>query len=348
MTQARRRVAVLGLGMAVTPHARSLADLQGEGRIEVAAAWSRSEQRRASFAGRFPDLPVTGDLESILADRSIEAVLLLTPPNAREELVGRLAAAGKHVLMEKPVERTTEAAERIVTACERAGVTLGIVFQHRFREGSERLRAILARGELGRLATVQLTVPWWRPQSYYDEPGRGTAERDGGGVLISQAIHPLDLMLSLTGPVREVAAIGGTSSLHRMETEDFVGAGLRFANGAMGGLIATTASYPGMAERLVLSGDRGTAVLEAGTLALAWQDGRSERFGETVGTGGGADPMAFPHDWHKGVIIDFLDALDEGRPPRIAGREALLVHHLIDALLRSAAEGRSVTVGGAS
>jgi UDP-N-acetyl-2-amino-2-deoxyglucuronate dehydrogenase len=343
---APRRVAVVGLGMAVLPHAKSLADLQEAGRVEVAGAWSRGGERRAAFAARFPSLPVTGDLDGLLGDPSVTAVLLLTPPNAREELAGRLAAAGKHVLLEKPVERTTAAAERIVALCERAGVTLGVVFQHRFREGSERLRALLAEGALGEVAAVQLAVPWWRPQAYYDEPGRGTLARDGGGVLISQAIHQLDLMLSLAGPVAEVAALGGTTRLHRMETEDFVGAGLRFASGALGSLVATTACYPGAPERLAVTGTAGTATLEAGTLSLAFLDGRSERHGETVGTGGGADPMAFPHDWHRSMIADFLDALDEGRPPRVTGREALRVHRLIDALLLSARERRAVEVPG--
>lgn len=342
-----RRVAVIGLGMAVLPHARSLVELAAAGRVTVAGAWSRSAERRAAFARDFPTLPVMDDLDGLISDPSVTAVLLVTPPNAREDLVARLADAGKHILSEKPVERTTAAAERIVGTCERAGVTLGVVFQQRFREGSERVRRLLAEGALGELAAVQLAVPWWRPQQgYYDEPGRGTLARDGGGVLISQAIHSLDLMLSLTGPVAEVAALGGTSRLHRMETEDFVGAGLRFANGSFGSLVATTACYPGGPERLVLTGTKGTATLEAGTLSLAYLDGRSERHGETVGTGGGADPMAFPHDWHKALITDFLDALDEGRPPRVSGREALRVHRLIDALLRSSRERRAVDVAG--
>lgn len=338
-----RGVAILGLGMGATPHAKSLLDLEAAGRITVRAAWSRSEARRAAFAERF-GLPVTGDLDAIVADPGIEVVLLVTPPDGREEVVGRLAAAGKAILMEKPVERTTDAALRIVLACERAGVPLGIVFQQRFREGSERLASMLRESALGQLAAVQLLVPWWRPQGYYDVPGRGTLARDGGGVLISQGIHSLDLMLSLTGPVARVTALAATTAMHRMETEDFVAAGLGFANGAVGGLIATTAAFPGAAERLVLTGTAATATLEAGTLSVQRQDGTAERFGETVGTGGGADPMAFPHDWHKALLTDFLDALDEGRPPRVTGREALAVHQLIDALLASARDGRAVEV----
>ena len=340
MAGARRRgLAIFGLGMASTPHARSLVDLAD--RVEVKGAWSRSAERRAAFAGRFP-FPTSGDLNALIGDPEIEVALVLTPPDARVELVRRLAAAGKHILTEKPLERTTPAAEGIVDACEQAGVTLGVVFQNRFRAGAERLRDLIAEGALGTLATVQMVIPWWRPQSYYDVPGRGTLARDGGGVLITQAIHALDLMLSLTGPAAEVSAIAGTSAMHRMETEDFVGAGIRFANGALGGLIATTAAVPGGPERLTLTGTHGSAILESGTVTVDWLDGRRESHGEPGATGGGADPMAFPHDWHRAVIADFLDALDEGREPRVSGSEALAVHRFIDALLLSAAEGRKV------
>jgi UDP-N-acetyl-2-amino-2-deoxyglucuronate dehydrogenase len=163
-------------------------------------------------------------------------------------------------------------------------------------------------------------------------------------VLLTQAIHSLDLMLSLAGPVAAVTATAGTSRLHRMETEDFVAGGLAFANGALGSLFATTAAFPGEPEQLVLTGTKGRARLVATTLEVRWLDGRSEQHGEAGGSGGGADPMAFPSTWHRRVIVDFCDALQEGRPPRVSGREALRVHRLIDTLLLAAREGRRVTM----
>jgi UDP-N-acetyl-2-amino-2-deoxyglucuronate dehydrogenase len=337
----RARVAIIGLGMAVRPHARSLVDLRD--RVEVAFAFSRSEERRLAFAERF-DFPLTGDLRRILDDRSVQAVLILTPPNSHLELVEAFARAGKHILLEKPLERSTDRALRLVETAEAAGVILGVVLQHRFRAASEHLRRRIARGDLGELAAAHVLSPWWRPQGYYDQPGRGTLERDGGGVLITQAIHTLDLMLSLTGPVAEVAAIAGTTRLHRMETEDFVGAGLRFANGAPGALMATTAAYPGMPERIELIGTKATASLAAGVVTIHHQDGRKESIGEEQSTGGGADPMDFPHDAHRALIADFLDAIAEGRSLRISGREALKVHRFIDALLQASAENRTVRV----
>jgi predicted dehydrogenase len=218
-----------------------------------------------------------------------------------------------------------------------------MVLQHRHRPGSLRLAQIIAAGELGELAAATVSVPWWRPQAYYDEPGRGTLARDGGGVLMTQAIHTLDLFLSLTGPVARVSALGGTSRVHRMQTEDTLGAGLEFTNGAFGALWASTASYPGFAERIELIGTRGTALLSAGKLDVAWQDGKREELGERGGAGGGADPMDFPNDAHRGVLADFLDAIESGRAPRASGREVLKVHRFIDALLESAARGSAVS-----
>lgn len=335
----KRGMGVIGLGMASLPHGKSLEALVD--RVDVRAVFSPSAERRQAFAERF-SMPAVERVEDVLDDPSIDAVILLTPPNARQDLVEALASRKKHILMEKPVERTTAAAVAIVDRCERAGVRLGMVFQHRFREASLSLRARLAAGDLGNIEIVQLAVPWWRPQSYYDEPGRGSFSRDGGGVLISQAIHSLDLMLSLIGSVDEVAAIAGTSGLHRMESEDFVGAGLRFKSGALGSLMATTANSPGNMESLTLVGDQGTASLIGGELTIDFLGGRQEKIGENTGSGGGADPMAFPHEWHQRLIEDFLDALDADREPCPSGREALAVHRLIDALMLSSKERRHI------
>ena len=337
----RHRIAVIGLGMAVTPHAQSLSDLAQ--RVEVVGAYSPTPQRRAAFAERHA-LPVTDDLDALVADRSIEAVMILTPPRTHLPLVERFAAAGKHVLLEKPLEADTARAEAVVRACERAGVLLGVVLQHRFRPAARALAARLRAGDLGDIAAASVSVPWWRPQTYYDEPGRGTLARDGGGVLITQAIHTLDLFLSLTPRVTEVAAFAGTTPLHRMETEDLACAALRFAGGALGTLRATTASFPGFAERIEIVGTTATAILAAGKVDFWWHDGRTESIGEESTLGGGADPMAFTNDAHRAVLAEFLDALDASRSPANSGAAALLVHDLIDAVLQSSRERAIVSV----
>lgn len=334
---------IVGAGMAAKPHALALKAL-GE-TVAVRGVYRRDAAQRQAFA-REHGFAEAESLEALLADPELDALLVLTPPNARAEIAAAAARAGKHVLMEKPVERTPEAAAAIVADCAAHGVSLGIIFQHRFRDGAQRLEKLLAEGALGPIAAVTLSVPWWRPQGYYDQPGRGTLAQDGGGVLLTQAIHSLDLMLHLCGPVAEVQAMAGTTALHAMESEDFVAGGLRFANGAWGSLSATTALYPGDAETLTIACQEATATLSGGTLLLAWQDGRRERFGETgegVG-GGGADPMAFPFKWHQRQIAEFVAAVREGRPPHSSGRTAMRVQRLIAALLVSAREGRKIAV----
>jgi predicted dehydrogenase len=279
-------------------------------------------------------------VEEIAADPGIGFAILTTPPNARADIVGRLAAAGKPILMEKPVERTLGGATRLVELCEGRGVPLGIVLQHRARPVVAELWRLLP--DLGQLMAAEVSVPWWRPQSYYDAPGRGTYGRDGGGVLISQAIHTLDLMLTLTGPVVSVNAMVATTGFHRMEAEDFVCAGLRFANGAVGQLFATTASFPGRGETITLHHRAGSVRLEAGVLSVDRQDGTSETIGQAASSGAGADPMAFTSDWHRAVIEDFAEAVATGRPPLVPGRAALGVHRLIAALERSGERGGDV------
>lgn len=334
----RRRIALVGLGMAVTPHAKSLVDLQDA--VDVVWAMSRSEERRAAFAAHFP-FPTTGDLERIAEDRSISAVGVLTPPNTHLEIVKRLTKSGKHVLLEKPLDVTTERSEALVAAG--AGVKIAVCLQHRFRKAAERLGAILAAGSLGEIAGCSTKIPLWRTQGYYDQPGRGVKARDGGGVLITQGIHTLDLMLSLAGPVEEVCGYAVTSAVHRMETEDLACAAVRFKNGAIGTVEATTAAYPGGEALIQFIGTKGTALLAGTALSVQWHDGRREDIA-AESFGGGADPMAFPHDHHRAVWRDFLDAIDHDREPRVSAREALKVHRLIDAMLEAGNTGGKVKV----
>jgi predicted dehydrogenase len=341
----RHRIAIIGLGMAVTPHARSLLDL-GD-RVEVLYAFSPTEARRRAFAEKFP-FPLADDLDAVLSDERVEAVMILTPPNTHLELARRAAEAGKHVLLEKPLEIATERSVELIRACRANGRMLAVMLQHRFRPAGLRLRELIAAGELGRIVGASAGIRLWRPQSYYDQPGRGTKARDGGGVLLTQAIHTLDLLLSLAGPVADVSAYTATTPVHRMETEDFVCAAVRYASGALGTIEATTAAYPGFPERIEIAGEKGSAVVLGTELKVELHDARRISIESDMSAGGtGADPMAFPHDYHRALIADFLDAIETGRAPAVTGEEALKVHLLIDALLESGASGKRVTVPAA-
>src|SRR3982750_2928954 len=272
--------------MAVTPHAKSLLDLKQ--RAEVAYAYSPSKERRGKFAERF-DFPLTDRLETILDDRTVDAVLILTPPNTPPELVERCAAAGKHILLEKPLETTLARSEQLVQKAK--DVTLGIVLQHRFRPAAAKLHELIAAGKLGKLVSASASIPNWRPQSYYDQPGRGTKARDGGGVLLTQGIHTLDLLCWYAGEVKEAKSFWTTTPVHRMETEDLACAALRFTSGALGVVHATTTAYPGYPERIELIGTQGTALLEGTSLRVQFMDGKSEEIKTEAGDGGtGADP----------------------------------------------------------
>ena len=341
--EGRFGLGIIGAGMGAKPHALALQSLNKD--IAVLGAYRRNAAERKAFCETY-GFPEAESVEALLADPRLDALLVLTTPNARHDIVAAAAKAGKPVLLEKPIERTLAAAEEIVGMGDAAGITLGVIFQHRFRRASKILAETVAENRYGRLEAMHLTVPWWRPQAgYYDQPGRGTLAQDGGGVLITQAIHSLDLMLSLCGEVSAVTAMARTTRLHRMETEDFVSAGLEFANGAVGAVMATTASFPGGPESLTLNFEKASATLTAGNLKIRTMDGETIVEGETSEGGGGADPMAFPFDWHAAQIRDFADAVREGRQPVSTGHTALRVHRLIDAMMRSSVAGKRVVVG---
>lgn len=344
VTGRRLNAVLVGTGMVAKTHVGALGDLTD--RINFKGVVARKLSRVQAYVDQVKantdmEPRAYADIAEVAADPDVDFAIVITPPNARHEIISTLAKAGKHILLEKPIERDGAAAAEIVKICEDAGVTLGLVFQHRTREASKQLARLVASGDLGALRVARINVPWWRPQSYYNELGRGTYERDGGGVMISQAIHTMDLALSLTGQVSAVTAFAATSGYHIMESEDFVTAGLEFENGAIGSLMAGTACFPGGTESITLHFENGRAHLEKSVLVIDWIDGRTEEFGATTtGTGGGADPMAFTHAWHAGIIEDFVDALRDGRAPLVDGREAMKVHRWIDLLTLSAREGR--------
>ncbi|MGL4290706.1 MAG: Gfo/Idh/MocA family protein [Phreatobacter sp.] len=330
-------IAVVGLGMAHKPHIQSLRELAD--RARVVACQAPSVERRQAFSQAHPDLPVVADLDAVLADPSVDAVILLTPPMTHLELTARCAAAGKHVLLEKPLDVTVERAERSVAAMAAADRRFGVVLQHRFRAASLKLAAMVKGNELGALVSGSASIRWWRSPEYFAQAGRGMKARDGGGVLLTQAIHTLDLFQSLTGRIAQVTAMARTSPSRAIDTEDIVAAAVRFDNGAIGTIDATTVAFPGFAEKIELACEHATAVLEAETLKVHFRDGRVVVHEGGESKSGGADPMAFSHEAHKAVITDFLEAIEAKRDPVVSGREALKVHKLIDALLASAEAG---------
>lgn len=333
------RVGIIGLGMASAPHVLSLLDLTD--RVDVVGAFSPSAARRSDFHARF-GLPTVENVDAIFEERSIDYVVILTPPNTHLELVQRAAQAGKHVLLEKPLDVTLERSRQVVETARQASIRLGITFQRRFRTTFVETARRIAEGELGGIVSASIRLANWRPQTYYDEPDRGTLARDGGGVLLTQAIHTIDQLIALAGLPVEVSCLAVTSPIHRMETEDLVHATLRFGNGAIGVLSATTAAYPGFPDSIEILGTKGSARLEGDGGVINLMDGRTFLLtDDTADRGSGADPMDFSHHNHRAVHEDFLMALEKDREPSVQGIDALAAHLLIDALLRSAKEGET-------
>ena len=341
----RLRLAVIGAGLGSAPHFQSLHDLANE--AQVVWVYGRNADRLS--AARAPaEAQKTTRIEAIFEDASVQAVLVLTPPNTHLEIVQRAARAGKHVLVEKPLEIDLTRASALVQACDSGGVILSVMLQHRMREAALGLKALLTKGDLGDLVSASASIRWWRPQSYYDEPGRGTLARDGGGVLITQAIHTLDLLHEFTGMPERVMGLAATSPVHRMEGEDTAAALLHYSNGAIATVQATTAAYPGFAERIELNCTQGSATLEAGQLQVAFGDGKTLTLGSRQATGGGAIPMDFDHVAHRAVLSDFIHSVQRGTAPAITGQSALGVQRLIAAIMASSNTGVSVSLQSTS
>ena len=325
-------IALVGLGSGALPHLRSLEDLKD--RVELRYAFTRQPRADRIQAYTGP-VHLTDSLELILQDPEVQAVIVASPASTHLDICQRCFAAGKHVLLEKPLELNLERSTQLVELAAQSNLQLGVVLQHRFREASQVLQKLLIDGRLGEVEAASIRVPWWRSQAYYNEPGRGTLARDGGGVLLTQAIHTLDLFRALVGIQSIKSAMVCQTRLHQMETEDYVSALLVLGNGAPGDLMATTAMYPGFPETIDIIGTLGSARLTGGNLQVHFLEGVPVIISNEGGTGSGANPMDFSHEPHRELITDFMQAISEKRAPHVSGADALKTQALISELLRA-------------
>jgi predicted dehydrogenase len=327
----RLGMALVGLGAATQPHLRSLQDLNERIDLRYAVTRHPHPDRIRPYTG---PVRLVSTLDEALADPQVQAVIVATPPSTHLDICQRCFAAGKHVLLEKPLELNLESSKELVSLARQSGLHLGVVLQHRFREASLVLQDVLDTGRLGEIQAASVRVPWWRSQAYYNELGRGTLARDGGGVLLTQAIHTLNLFQSLVGVKSVTASVVRQTRLHQMETEDHVSALLVLGNGAPGDLMATTAMYPGFPETIEVIGTLGSARLSGADLQVQFLQGAPLTVRSDGGTGSGANMMDFSHEPHRDLITDFIDAIAHNRAPRVTGEDALKTHMLIDELLR--------------
>jgi UDP-N-acetyl-2-amino-2-deoxyglucuronate dehydrogenase len=337
-------VGIVGTGLSATQHLTALREVENGRSVAVA---SSSPERARAFAAEWGIPRSYGSLAELIADAEVEAVHGCTPPDRRLEVARASAAAGKHVLLEKPMARTVAEADQIVEVCERAGINLACMFQNRFTPLARTVKAAVDEGRLGRPLLITLTAKWYRTAAYYQDSGwRGTAEREGGAVLINQAIHSIDLLRWIGGPVASVEGLTATT-LHPIEMEDVGLALLRFESGAVGSIVATTVAYPGFADRLELHGSEGSLVLLQGEGRLEWHLRGEEPRVETAGSQvshGAQDPAATPTGGHVAQFTDFYAAIREGRAPFVDGRAGRQALELVEGIYRSASEGRAVSL----
>ena len=274
-------------------------------------------------------------------------VVLIGSPSGLHAAQGIAAARhGLHVLTEKPIDVTVARGEELVAECEKAGRKLGVFFQDRFTPDFVTLKRALDEGALGRPILASARVKWWRPAEYYGQSRwRGTAALDGGGALINQGIHTVDLLLWLLGDVRRVWARSATA-LHAIQAEDTLVATLELASGALATYEATTAAYPGYPRRVEITGTEGTVVIEHDRLLGAdLRTKHPELAGSEAGTTASASsPVVSDARGHKAALEDFLRAIREGGEPRCSGREGLRSLVVVEALYRSARTQQAVTL----
>ncbi|MEZ4679067.1 MAG: Gfo/Idh/MocA family oxidoreductase [Caldilineaceae bacterium] len=329
------------------------------GKIQVEAIQQIPEARvtvvcnRGEAAGRALAEKVgatwIADFADAVTRDDVDVVTICTPSGTHMEIAVAAAAAGKHLLIEKPIDITLERVDAILDAVEKAGVVLACVFPLRFAQGVHKAKAAVDAGRLGRLTLADVYVKWYRPQSYYDGSWRGTWEIDGGGALMNQSIHNIDLLQWLAGPVKSVMAQTATLA-HTMQTEDTACALLTFAGGGMGVIQGATSCWPGDRARVELHGDRGTIVLEEGRI-VTWkladaEDGEEEAMltlEEQQGSGA-TDPTAIGYEMHRRQIVDLIEAIRHQRPPAIQGAEARRSVALIRAIYLAASEQRLINL----
>jgi UDP-N-acetyl-2-amino-2-deoxyglucuronate dehydrogenase len=344
--------AIVGCGMIARFHVRALADVPG---TKLAALVTRNPASAENLIAEtgVPPVPVFTDLAAALKRPDVRVVIVTTPSGAHLEPAVSAAQAGRHVVVEKPLEITPERCDRIIDTCDRNKVKLCTIFPSRFHDANVALKAAVDAGRFGRLTLGETTCKWWRSQAYYDEGGwKGTQALDGGGALMNQAIHNVDLLLWMMGDATHVTGFTATLAHERIEVEDTAAACLRFKSGALGVIQAATSVYPGLPKTIALHGDRGTAVIEQEDV-LRWEfspetseDAKvKERFARKIGASGGAsDPKAISHEGHARQLADFVRAIQANTAPKVDGREGRKAVALICAAYESMRTGRAVAL----
>jgi predicted dehydrogenase len=333
------RFAVLGLGSVSNHHIKSIQELATCQLVAVAS--SRPEQARK--VGEQYNVDFFSDYQEVLQHPGIDAVSICTTSGQHRELTLAAAKAGKHVLVEKPLEITTDRIDEMIAACAKAGVQLACIFQNRFTDAYLQVEKVVKAGKLGKLVLGNAYIKWFRNDAYYaSRDWRGTLDGDGGAALMNQSIHTIDLLQNLMGPVDNLFGKIATRT-HDIEGEDVGIALLQFKNGALGTIEGSTSAWPGYPERLEIFGEKGSIIMEGGKI-IAWnvKDIAQPIFQPAEAKVGAADPMAIDYILHKRQIQDFAEAILNKKSPAVDGQEARKAVAIIRAIYESSKENKSV------
>jgi UDP-N-acetyl-2-amino-2-deoxyglucuronate dehydrogenase len=335
-------VGLIGGGNISETHARAARAIAG---IEIAAVYGTNSEKVQRLCREHGAKPYV-DFAAFLAHRPMEVVIIGSPSGLHASQGVAAAKRGLHVLTEKPIDISTSKADELIEAARQSGVKLGVIFQDRLKSHLRQLKNWVDRGVLGKILLVDARVKWYRPPEYYENSRwRGTLALDGGGALINQGIHTVDLLLWLLGDVSRVQAQTATE-LHKMEAEDTATALLEFASGALGVFHATTAAYPGYPRRVEISGTHGTVILEHDRiLAADLLNAPSEPAGIVARDENQSASSAVVSDFrgHQAVIEDFLCAIQKNTAPVCDGREGRRSIALVEVIYRAAKRSQKTT-----
>ena len=320
-------IAIIGCGLISRFHLTALSDVE---EFRIAGVWDASDEAGKSVGETF-GIPVHRSLNELLSDPGVQVVDICLPSGLHAEFGCRAAEAGKHVIVEKPIDITMEAATRLIETCRQAGVFLAEIFQYRFVPSVVKVKKALEENVLGRLYAGEAGIKWFRDESYYRaSQWKGTKCLDGGGALINQSIHMIDLLLWFMGEVKAVASLVRTAR-HAIEVEDLAMALVEFKSGAIATITGSTALKPGFLERVELYGEKGAIAIESGRIVRWKVDGHREEDHLDPGTSasGSADPAGISAENHQTQFRAIAQALLQEKQPPIGGEEALRALRLI-------------------
>jgi UDP-N-acetyl-2-amino-2-deoxyglucuronate dehydrogenase len=337
-------VGIIGAGNISESHARAVHETDG---VQIGAVHGRNTNKARRLAELYGGRAYP-DLESLLTHKPLDMVLIGSPSGLHAEQGIAAARKGLHVLVEKPIDITTQRADELIAQCEQSQVKLAICFQDRVAPDLRELKQFLAGGKLGNPILVAGKVKWYRPPEYYAASHwRGKKALDGGGALINQSVHTIDLLLWLMGPVTRVQATSRTA-LHQIEVEDTLVATLEFASGAIGTFEASTAAYPGYNRRVELTGSEGTVILEnSSVVQVDLRDGNSAQLLRSRNENHNASStsaVVSDISGHNRLLEDFVRTIETGNQPACDGREGRRSIALVEALYESAKTGTAVTL----